>query len=96
MLRVDLGFVPNFGGSVITIDIPAAILTLGSSAIGTYVGLVVGGPAGAGVGAIIGTVVGKIACAGQLEYCRITILGNGQMEAAYSYSPHLLTEGAAV
>ncbi|MBD2195477.1 MULTISPECIES: hypothetical protein [Calothrix] len=96
MLRIDLGFVDNFGGSVITIDIPTATLTLGSAAIGAYVGSVVGGPAGTAIGAVVGASVGRIAAAGPLEYCRITILGNRQMEAAFSYSPHLLTEGAAV
>lgn len=77
-----LGRIGNPPGEMMTIDVPGAILVLGSAAAGTYVGVQVGGGMGAVVGGLVGGFVGALA-AGFIKNFRVVIHPDGRIEVEY-------------
>ena len=82
-----LGRVTNTEHIDTVVAVPGASLVLGSTAIGTYVGLVIGGEIGAAVGGLASTAVANLAW-GEIHTLAVELNRHGQVNLKYMKRRH--------
>jgi outer membrane lipoprotein SlyB len=89
--RSIIGTVSNPSRLARRVDVPTALIMIGTAAVGAYVGFQIGGPEGAAAGALVGLFVGAVATL-TVESLRVVLHKDGRVEVELKFRDFGLLE----